>query len=121
MDETSRFIRPLLEFLFPAASSETLSFVHGLIRKLAHFVEYAVLALLAFRAFRTLTEARFQAALFAFFLAAAIALLDEFQQSFNPQRTSSHVDVLIDLAGAAAAIGLMILFNRPRKIVHKAS
>ena len=37
MSQTSRFIRPLLEFLFPAAPEETLLIYHGYIRKAAHF------------------------------------------------------------------------------------
>src|SRR5687767_14619149 len=52
MSQTSRIIRPILEFLFPTASEQTLLLYHGLIRKLAHLTEYAVLGLLATRAFR---------------------------------------------------------------------
>jgi hypothetical protein len=48
---TSLIIRPILEFLFPAALPETIDFYHGVIRKFAHFTEYAVLGLLACRAF----------------------------------------------------------------------
>ncbi len=109
MNETSRFIRPLLEFLFPHDAPETLTFIHGIIRKLAHFVEYAVLGFLAVRAFRTLKLQFFKSAVFAVIVAVAVALLDEFQQSFNTSRTSSPIDVMIDLAGAAAAIGLYLL------------
>ena len=106
MNETSRFIRPLLDFLFPSATPESLTFVHGIIRKLAHLVEYALLGFLAVRAFRTLVRGPITAALFAFTLAAAVAALDEFQQSFDPSRTSSPVDVLIDVTGASAVIVL---------------
>jgi len=58
MKETSRIIRPLLEFLFPSASPETLTFYHGYIRKLAHLTEYAVLAFLAVRALSASTIAK---------------------------------------------------------------
>src|SRR6185295_11638190 len=51
MAATSRIIRPLLEFLFPTASEESLQLMHHYIRKCAHFTEYAVLAWLALRAF----------------------------------------------------------------------
>ncbi|MBK9766529.1 MAG: VanZ family protein [Chloracidobacterium sp.] len=56
MDQTSRFIRPLLEFLFPSASSDTITLYHAFIRKFAHFTEYAILAFLAFRASRNSVE-----------------------------------------------------------------
>ena len=112
MNETSRFVRPLLEFLFPEALPETLTYFHGYIRKFAHFVEYAVLGMLAFRAFRTFFVGASRATLFAFVLAAAVAILDEYQQSFNPQRTSSPYDVLIDLAGALTTLIVLALFAR---------
>ena len=53
MSNTSRFIRPLLEWFFPLAPEETLQIYHGYIRKFAHFAEYAALAFLAARAFRS--------------------------------------------------------------------
>ena len=120
MNETSRFVRPLLEFLFPGTAAETLTFFHGVIRKSAHFFEYAVLAFLAFRTFRIFGNRRLRAAGFAFLLAAGVAVLDEFQQSFNPVRTSSPFDVLIDLTGAAAAIALYALISRRRTDANSA-
>jgi VanZ family protein len=104
MNETSRFIRPLLEFLFPTAAPETLTYVHGMIRKSAHFVEYAILSILAARAFGTIFRTPILRFLFAFLLVAMIASVDEYQQSFNPSRTSSPFDVLIDLSGGVAAL-----------------
>src|ERR1044072_5916983 len=49
---TSRIIRRLLFWLSPAISEASINQVHFLVRKAAHFTEYAVLALLAARAFR---------------------------------------------------------------------
>ena len=107
MNETSRFIRPLLEFLFPNALPETLTYVHGYIRKLAHFAEYGVLGFLAIRAFAGLHRWALIAALI---LVLAVAATDEVKQSFNPTRTSSPWDVLIDLTGGAAVIFLYRLY-----------
>ena len=47
MSQTSRFIRPLIEFFFPGASPETILLIHAFIRKSAHFIEYGLLGLLA--------------------------------------------------------------------------
>jgi len=117
MNETSRFVRPLLEFLFPSSSPETLTLIHGYIRKSAHFVEYGVLGYLAFRAFLSLAFSRRIA--WAFILSIAfssgIASLDEYQQSFNPERTSSVFDSLIDIAGAAVGAFLSYLWLKSRK------
>lgn len=101
MSETSRFIRPLLLFLFPNAPEETLAIYHGCIRKFAHFAEYAALAFFAFRAFSSssnkfLQKYRFFVLLILIF---SIALLDEYNQSFLTSRTSSFQDVLLDTAG----------------------
>lgn len=118
MSETSRIIRPILVFLFPDASPETISLYHGLIRKFAHFAEYAVLGLLSVRAF---VRSRLQNRPFvvSILLALVIAVIDETTQSFNPERTGSAGDVLIDLAGACCAIAVLWLagkrplFRRP--------
>ena len=49
---TSRIIGPLVLWLFPNTSAETLATIHFITRKLAHFTEYAILGFLAARAFR---------------------------------------------------------------------
>lgn len=117
MNETSRFVRPLLEFLFPASSAETLTLIHGYIRKSAHFVEYAVLGYFALRAFLSLgTTRRFLGAFtLALVFSIGIAALDEYQQSFNPERTSSVFDSLIDIAGAAVGAFLAYDWLKSRK------
>ena len=98
--ETSRIIGPLLEFIFPSATPETLAVYHGYIRKLAHFVEYGVLALLAVRAFAPINF-RY---VVAFLLVLTVAAVDEINQSFNPARTSSPWDVSLDALGGLTAL-----------------
>lgn len=112
--ETSHFIRPLLEYLFPAASPETLAFYHGYIRKFAHFTEYAVLALLAFRAFSSRTWLSKFPFLSAATLVLTVASVDEINQSFNPSRTGSTWDVSIDLAGGATALVVIYAIKKRR-------
>ena len=111
MGETSRFIGPLLRWLLPDASAETLRLIHAIIRKFAHFAEYSVLAFLAWNAFRNLSRP----VLFAFLLAVAVAFIDEFDQSFNSARTSSLYDVLLDGFGAAFACCLLWLTLTSRR------
>jgi VanZ family protein len=99
MTRTSIIVRPLLEFLFPLADEATLQIYHGYIRKMAHLFEYAVLAFLALRAFRS----RY---VYAIVVVIVIASLDECLQSFNASRTSSIYDVFIDISG-----GLLVMFT----------
>ena len=106
---TSRIIGPLVLWLFPNTSPETLLSIHVLVRKAAHFTEYAILAFLAARAFRTsprpaVANHWFLASLV---LVVAYALLDEFHQSFVPTRTGSIYDSLIDISGGLTALLLI--------------
>lgn len=100
MNETSRIIRPLLEWLFPGSPAETLIFYHGIIRKFAHFFEYAVLGFLACRVFLGL---KFRFVLSLIFV-ALVASADEYKQSLDISRTGSPWDVALDIFGGATAI-----------------
>ncbi len=111
---TSRIIRPLLLWLFPDISEATLASIHFAVRKTAHFSEYALLALLAARAFRTsqkrgLKEHWWPA---AFALVACVALVDEYHQTFVPGREGSIYDSLLDMAGGATALACAALWLR---------
>jgi VanZ family protein len=101
---TSRIILPLLHLLLPQASSPTLEWLHFLIRKCAHFVEYFVFGLLLLRAVRGERHGwMLRWAVLALVIAAGYSALDEFHQSFVPSRTASPWDSLLDTFGAAAA------------------
>jgi len=117
MSRTSRIIRPILEFLFPGAPEETLVFYHGIVRKCAHFFEYALLAALGARAFTSssrsfLARHPFLAAVLS---AVAVAAIDEFNQSFDPSRTGTFRDVVLDFCGAAAGAMIFAAYLRMRK------
>ena len=115
---TSRIIGPLVLWLFPNTTPETLLLIHVITRKAAHFAEYAILAFLAARAFRTsprpaLANRWFIAALA---LVVAYALIDEYHQSFVPSRTASVYDSLVDMAGGLTALLILRLrHNRARR------
>lgn len=116
MSNTSRFIRPLLMFLFPDASEQTLLIYHGIIRKIAHPCVYAVLAYFAYRAFyfspqNFLRKFWFPVSLLLVFL---IASLDEFNQSFLVSRTSSPYDVLLDTLGGFVMLTILFFINKRR-------
>jgi VanZ family protein len=111
---TSRIIRPLLLWLFPGISEATLVSVHIFVRKCGHFTEYAVLGLLAARAFipsaiKTLHKHWFLSSLM---LVIVYALLDEYHQSFVATRTGSIYDSMIDAAGGFIALVVLALWRR---------
>lgn len=121
MAQTSRFIRPLIEFLFPDASPDTFLLVHAFIRKCAHFVEYALLALLACRACLFSKGSLFHKYwwIYSLLLVAVVAGIDEFNQSFYSSRTSSPWDVALDVTGGVFGVvcaALLLRWKQRREI-----
>lgn len=116
MDETSRFIRPVLHFLFPNSPAETIDLIHGYIRKFAHLFEYGVLAVLTARALAESSVEALKKYAYptALLLVLLVASTDEIRQSYEPARTSSPYDVLIDLTGGAVA--LLLYFATMRSL-----
>ena len=109
---TSRVVRPLLLWLYPDISEASLDTVHLLVRKASHCAEYALLALLAARAFRTSSRDALKRFwwLAAFALVACVSLADEYRQSFVPSRAGTIYDSLLDMAGGAAALACAALW-----------
>jgi len=124
-ENTSRIIGPLVLWLHPNTSPETLALIHFVARKIAHFTEYAILAFLAARAFRTSPKAALANRWFlaAFAVVIIYALIDEYHQSYVPSRTASIYDSLIDMSGGL--VMLLILHrrhkNRARHFKHSRS
>src|ERR1041384_6510513 len=83
---TSTFLVRPMHWLFPTASDSTLQLIHLLIRKAGHLTEYAILAWLAARAFRTSSSELLHCRWFlaALILVVLYSLSDEFHQSFFP-------------------------------------
>ena len=113
-ENTSRFIRPILEFVFVSASPEFIDSLHYLIRKSAHFIFYGILAVLALRAFTASSKSILASnpAATAFIATLIVASLDEFNQSFNPARTGTPNDVILDLSGGAVFLLTVFLYRR---------
>ena len=115
---TSRIIRPLLLWLFPDISEAHLAAVHFSTRKAAHFIEYAILAFLARRAFITSTRESLKNHWFAASLifVMIVAVIDELHQSYVPARTGSIYDSFIDVAGGLTVLVFCWLYQRRSKV-----
>jgi VanZ family protein len=116
-ENTARFLYPIFHFLFGLDPIQFLVW-HHLLRKSGHVIGYAVLSLLFFRAWRiTLPVAggvRWSMvwARIAFFMAALVASLDEWHQTFLPSRTGTIQDVILDSCAALIAQILLFLILR---------
>ena len=119
VEQTSRFIVPCLLWLKPGMAPDTIWVIVVFMRKCAHVSEYAVSALLMWRALRwgTSVSMRMPALCSTVLLACALfAASDEFHQTFVKSRTPSVRDVFLDIGGAF--LGLLIcasLANRHPK------
>ncbi len=113
---TSKIIQPLLLWLFPHIREETIDLAHFLVRKTAHFTEYAIFALLAARAFLGSSHdvLRRHWLLAALALITLYSLSDEFHQSFVPTRTASIYDSMIDTIGGFVALISIALWRARR-------
>jgi VanZ family protein len=116
---SSRILGPLIHWLLPQLSNESVHAAVVSIRKCAHFGEFAVLALLLWRALRkpARNETRpweWRTAAIALLLVVAYAASDEIHQLFVPSRQGSILDVMIDSSGALLALIFLWAFGRWR-------
>ena len=111
---TSQFFGFASSWLFPDIPAEDIAPLHGLIRKLGHWSEYFVLAVLALRALLKETDNKWQSrhTVFTLVFVFVYALSDEFHQLFVPSRTASLGDVMIDVLGGICGIFWMVWYRR---------
>jgi VanZ family protein len=119
-EHSSRFVEPFLHWLFPHMSQARVETIHLFIRKCGHLTEYAVLALLLWRAVRrpVKNDSRpwvWPEAGLALAIAFLCAASDEFHQIFVLTRTAQVSDVFIDAAGGAASLLALWIIGRCRK------
>lgn len=112
---TSRFLYPLLHFLF-GVNHARFEHLHFYLRKGGHVFGYGMLSILLFRAWReTLpavdgTKWTFRWAALAVFGTFVVASLDEWHQSYLPSRTGTPWDVLLDTCAGSAAQMLLVAY-----------
>jgi VanZ family protein len=82
-------------------------------KKLGHFLAYAILAILARHA---LSERRWSW-LWAWMITAGYAMSDEFHQSFVPGRRATAQDVVIDCLGGM--VGLLASYYWQQHLIHR--
>jgi VanZ family protein len=110
---SSRLIEPLVRWLFPHLTNDTVWLIVLFVRKCAHLTEFAILALLVWRALRASAASELRGwswrlARNTWLVVVLYAASDELHQWFVPDRQASGWDVLIDSSGAAA--GLLALW-----------
>ncbi len=109
---TSSYFDPVFMWLFPGMSAEGREWIHAGIRKLGHWSEFFVFALLVARALRSSTNLLLRArwVLWTLLIIGVYAGADEIHQLFVPSRSGSLKDSLLDYLGGCCAV-LMIFFR----------
>lgn len=105
-DMLSRFVGRLAAWLFPNLEPTTPSGNH-ILRKLAHFSEFACLGLLLTWLTGMLRNSPRLSVLIPLFFGCMAACIDETIQRFVPGRGPSLIDVGIDTSGVA--LGVLVL------------
>ena len=93
----------IVEFLQLILPLKNIDFLHFIIRKMAHSVEYFVLGILAYHCKKEKSEKWAGIVLLICFL---YACSDEFHQCFIPLRNPSVYDVILD--GISSLIGIVL-------------
>jgi VanZ family protein len=94
---TQEVIGDSLKRILPWITREAADFIHWLVRKLGHFGEFFILAVLLMRALPKETAER--SAGLAIALTTLYAVIDELHQTMVPSRSASAFDVLTDAFG----------------------
>ena len=117
---TSRFFKPLLRWLVPGISEETLDQLHLAIRKTAHVTEYAVFATLWLRALRRPNAGQrppwsWAVGVAVIAICALVASADELWQSRFADRQGAIADVALDTFGGGVGVAVWWSVGRIRK------
>ena len=100
----SDWVKELLSFLLPSEVPGVTT-GGGLLRKIAHFSEFAALGFCLCWRFGMLEKRKIMALVYGF----GAACVDETIQIFVPDRGPSPKDVAIDTCGAAVGMALLLL------------
>ena len=120
-DNTSRIIGPILKWISPEISNESIAFVQFFLRKTAHIIEYAFLAILLCNAIvRRLKEFSAKVLIVrSVFISLIYAASDEWHQSLSAGRIGSLMDVSIDGVGALfGALSFLWIFKYKQKRIY---
>ncbi len=112
---TEWLLRPWLVWFWPDLAGMEWREIHHFIRKGAHVLQFFVLALLLWRAVRVPPAwkiGRPGLAVAVLAVSLVLGLASEGIQIFTPERGAGWSDVLLDLAGGALGLLLILAFDR---------
>ncbi len=118
---TAPFLEDVVVWMVGPLDPASFDRLHTSLRKAGHFLGYGIFGYLWFRAFSATfgNSTRFLSAGLAIACVFLIACLDEWHQSFSPERTGRFGDVMLDAYGALLLVSLALVaigsFGRRRE------
>ena len=106
-DTSSGLSRRLVEIFIH--NEETVNFIEPIVRKLAHFTEYAIGGILFMMLFHTYKWGNAKLLIVSGVMGAWYAGLDEFHQTMVQGRDGNALDVLIDTLGCLIGACIMLI------------
>ena len=118
---SSLIFEPFIHWLFPHMSQEHVERLHYGFRKCCHLTEYAIFAVLAWRAIRQPRRNdrrpwRWDEAGLALAILFLYAATDELHQVYVPTRTAEVSDVIVDVCGGTVALALLWIAGKKFKL-----
>lgn len=119
-DNTKSILETLMNFLFPNISIDAIPRLNHWIRKMGHWSEYFIFAVLIYHGFRAQQKRtwHWSWAALTLCLVTGYAFLDELHQFFVPSRTADIRDSLLDTMGGICGLSLIYFrsFTRRREL-----
>lgn len=100
----SRWVRDLLGFTSQGSAEAGV----GVLRKIAHFLEFSLLGAVLGWLYAMLLQRQLIVAAASLLCGIVTACVDEMLQGLSPGRNPSLIDVGIDTTGAAVGVGLLL-------------
>lgn len=103
---------------FPTVKTSEIYWEDFIVKKLAHLTEYAIFAILSYRALINSGMENKRAGYWAIAFTLIYGITDEFHQSFTPGREPRIRDVIIDAVGGSIGIWLIwyLLPKAPKSV-----
>lgn len=112
-ENTGRVLFKLFSFLFGSYNEEKFKIFHIVLRKVAHFYNFALVGALVFCLCRIIEKDE-KSTFLILFSGVLAAACDEFHQYFVPGRSAQVSDVLIDFSGVL--FGALVIYLMLRLI-----
>lgn len=111
----STFVGRIISIFFPGDITPDAGVGHGILRKVAHFLEFCSLGVMLSWLVRMLRDKAWECILVPLIAGVAVAALDETIQLFIPGRGPQIRDVGIDSLGVLLGIALVWLISKLKK------